>query len=81
MPRPKLVYVGDGIWQPVVATLRECPHLRDRLRFDSRQALPFYLYCTACGKPWLKPWQGLSIPAAAAKREKLRALVGKGVAT
>ncbi len=60
MPRVKFIYVGDGKWIEPTARIGECPHPREHLRFDSRFAAPIYVYCTACGQPYLNPYHGLT---------------------
>lgn len=60
MPRAKYIYVGDGQYVEATARCNECEHPRNRLRFDSRDALPMRCYCVACGMGNISPWHGLT---------------------
>lgn len=60
MPRVKWIYVGDDKWVAPTADFATCEHPRDKLRFDPRFPLPSYVYCTACGRPYLHPFHGLT---------------------
>lgn len=76
MPRVKWIYIGDGEWIAPTADIRTCPHPRDRLRFDSRFALPVAVYCMACGKPYLHPFHGLTEEQIAAHIERVEQKYG-----
>jgi hypothetical protein len=71
-PRVKAIYVGDGEWIEPVARFGECGHPRDRLRFDSRFALPVACYCMACGEAYLHPFHGLTEQEIAAHKERVK---------
>lgn len=60
MPRPKLIYQGDGEYAPPVADWRTCPHPRNRLRFDPRYSMPIWTYCRDYGATRIHPHHGLT---------------------
>lgn len=79
MPRVKWIYVGYGEYVAPTADIRTCTHPRDRLRFDSRFAVPIYVYCTACGQPYLHPFHGMTmdeIKEAYARTEEMSEVLG-----
>lgn len=58
--RVKFVYQEHGEWAPAKAQPLDCPHPRDRLRFDGSFAMPCYLYCRDCGTRYLSPYHGMT---------------------
>lgn len=59
MPRPKLLYTGQGEWKEVEADYRTCEHPRGYRRFYP-DALPMRVYCLLCGAPNLHPLLGMT---------------------
>jgi hypothetical protein len=60
MPRVKLIYIGDDEYVTPTDDIKICTHPREKLRFDPRFVIPVYVYCIACGKPFLDPMHGLT---------------------
>lgn len=74
MPRVKLIYIGDDQWITPTADIKTCSHPRETLRFDPRFGTPIYVYCCACGQPYLHPFHGMTQDDIDSAKERGRVL-------